>query len=62
MLLGSWPTYHLINLRNWCLTQALTLEGRIDGARLEGNHRFSPRRQIEGWSVELLYLMLESID
>ena len=38
------------NLRNWCLTRALTLEGRIDGARLN-NHRFS-RRQIEGWSVE----------
>lgn len=37
------------NLRNWCLTRALDLEGHIDGARLN-THRFS-RRQVERWPI-----------
>ncbi|MEC7827523.1 MAG: alkyl sulfatase dimerization domain-containing protein [Actinomycetota bacterium] len=38
------------NLRNWCITRALDLEGHIDGARLN-THRFS-RRQVEQWSTD----------
>ena len=37
------------NVRNWCITRALDLEGHIDGARLN-THRFS-RRQVERWST-----------
>ena len=38
------------NVRNWCLTRALDLDGSIDVSRLR-THRFS-RRQVARWSVE----------
>jgi alkyl sulfatase BDS1-like metallo-beta-lactamase superfamily hydrolase len=38
------------NIRNWCLTRALDLDGTIDVSRLK-THRFS-RRQVARWSLE----------
>ena len=38
------------NIRNWCITRALQLEGDIDEVRLN-THRFS-RRQVERWSTD----------
>ena len=38
------------NVRNWCLTHALDLDGSIDVSRLK-THRFS-QRQVARWSVE----------
>jgi alkyl sulfatase BDS1-like metallo-beta-lactamase superfamily hydrolase len=38
------------NVRNWCLTRALDLDGSIDMSRLR-THRFG-RRQVARWSLE----------
>ncbi|MBT6372789.1 MAG: MBL fold metallo-hydrolase, partial [Acidimicrobiaceae bacterium] len=38
------------NVRNWCLTRALDLDGTIDMSRLR-THRFS-RRQVGRWSLD----------
>ena len=38
------------NLRNWCISRALELEGEVDGVRIN-THRFS-RRQVERWPTD----------